>query len=116
MVVDSRRQQDESWVEYIRRATQDAENCASKHGLHDWIQQYTYRKWGFAGKVATGSEDKWSRKLLDLRPWFRTVPYRRVGRLVMRWADEMTSVAGDEWRTPAADKTLLGATAAWCSV
>ena len=39
-------------------------------------------------------------------PWFRHIPYRRVGRPTARWADEFMGVAGGDWQTHAQDEEL----------
>lgn len=58
------------------------------------------QKWQWAGHVARMS-DKWSKKILDWRPWGRR---RGVGRPMMRWADEIRKTAGTKWQEVAQDR------------
>ena len=51
-----RRATDESWVEWIQRATDKARGLASASGVHDWAHVYYERKWNWAGLVARRSD------------------------------------------------------------
>ena len=102
---------EESWIEFIRRATHHCEDLARKHGIHDWAETYRLRKSRFAAKTANATDNRWSLRLLGWRPWFRFLAHRRVGRPNLRWDDDIVTCAGDDWRRVAADRQLWEAVA-----
>eukprot|EP00973_Karenia_brevis_P064399 8948032-Karenia_brevis.AAC.1 len=75
-------------------------------GFRDWITAYKCRKWRFVGKLAVGTNMKWSKRLLRWVPFFRCAPWRHVGRPVARWEDKIMQVAGDNWNKAAEDSAL----------
>ena len=105
-MVGCRKQSDEEWVDYMKRATANAEHCATQRGARDWVQQQRFRKWKFAGKTARRDDHRWSQRLLQWTPWFRCVPRRRVGRPAMRWEDCIMKMAGGDWVEVAQDNSL----------
>ena len=102
---------EESWIEFIRRATHHCEDLARKHGIHDWAETYRLRKWRFAAKTANATDNRWSLRLLGWRLWLRFLAHRRVGRPNLRWDDDIDTCAGGDWRRVAADRQLWEAVA-----
>jgi len=47
-----RRAADESWVEWIKRATVNARGLAAESGVRDWADLHYERKWSWAEHVA----------------------------------------------------------------
>ena len=97
---------EECWVDYIVRATHRCENLASTYGSKEWVALQRERKWKLAGKAAACSDGRWTKRLLMWKLWHRVCPYRRVGRLARRWADEFIECAGGDWPQAAADRTM----------
>ena len=105
------RQPEEEWPDYVQRATHRCEELASIHSATDWLTLQRRYKWRLAGKAAVSTDGRWPNRLLAWRPWFRTIPYRDVGRPVKRWEDDLTALAGGGWAETAQDSemwTLLG--------
>ena len=101
-----RRNQDETRVEYIKRSTHECDSFAAAEGLIDWCTLYRQRKWKMAGKCARQRDGRWSTRLLQWRPWFRTLPYRQIGRPKLRWDDDISELAGGSWVSSALDADL----------
>ena len=96
---------DEDWVEYIQRATHRSEDLAAQHGASDWIELQRRRKWKLAGRSAKQTDGRWSTRLLNWQPWFRTTPRRDIGHPRKRWEDDLTKLAGS-WTAVATDEGM----------
>ena len=73
----------ESWVDWIRRVTHEAEDLLHKVGGKDWVAEQCRRKWSWAGHVARCTDGKWSTMLLEWCP----TGARTAGRPCTRWSD-----------------------------
>ena len=82
----SDKEEDETWVDYIRRATGIARFHMKKAGLHDWVQTQRVRKWRLAGHLARREDNRWSTKVLM---WTPLTGCRSVGRPKARWSDAL---------------------------
>ena len=89
-IVQVPRVDDESWVEYVRRATHVAEQRCADLGHEAWDGRQRALKRNFAIKLTAGNTEKWSTKLIKWEPWFRSASWRRVGRPCKRWSDDLT--------------------------
>ena len=98
------RQPEETWVDYIQRSTRLIEAHAAQSGHCSWEILPKSRKWKFAGEISRSNVGKWSTRLLSWRPFFRCMPYRRAGRPVTRWTDDLEKLAGGNWRATAQDE------------
>ena len=96
----------EDWLVFIRRATREAEHRMHELGFESWAKGHWRRKWKFAGKTLQGSENTWSRRLLEWKPHFRCFPKRCVGRPRVRWEDALVDLVGGEWTAVARDEHL----------
>ena len=81
------RSDDESWVDYIRRATVRVDEYCNKYNIKDWGRLQAESKLHYATRVFLDTEEKWNKRLLDWTPWFRTVARRSIGRPSLRWGD-----------------------------
>ena len=79
-IVQTPRDEDETWVDFILRATHCAEGLCRQLGYEDWTAQQYSRKLKLSNKLLTGTQEKWSARMLTWTPWFRVAPWRRVGR------------------------------------
>ena len=84
---------EETWVEWIQRATYIAEVAAAKVKVTDWVGGQRKRKWGLAGHTMRREDGRWSRAVLDWRPQGT----RKVGHPITRWTDSLDSFA-DAWK------------------
>ena len=81
------RGEDESWVDYVRRATLRADTYCNNSNIKDWGTIQAERKRHYATRLFLDTEEKWNKRLLNWKPWFRTVAKRSVGRPCLRWGD-----------------------------
>ncbi len=88
---------DESWVEHIQRATHLAENRCRSLGFLAWDTLQAKIKQQFAAKIANGSAEKWTARLLHWEPWFRIDAWRRIGRSSIRWSDAVIARRIRQW-------------------
>ena len=98
----------ESWVQYIVRATRIAESAMKRVNVTDWVTEQRLRKWRWAGHVARRTDNRWGVRLLYWRP---TDGSRRVGRPTVRWTDSIDTFAWSrlgaapgDWRLYAYDR------------
>ena len=105
-MLGARRQAGETWVEHIKRTTEIAEEKSKALGYDTWTVGFRKKKWRLAGKVAQSTGQRWSKRLLDWRPFFRCHPYRDVGHPCARWSDMFVAIAGGSWTTAACDASL----------
>jgi len=62
-IISPRREPDEDYVSWVRRATRIAEEVATAAGMRCWVRQYLYAKWQWAGHVArmvNYRQDSWA--------------------------------------------------------
>ena len=64
-----------------------------------------------ASRAANADADRWTRRILSWKPWFRMTPRRCVGRPLMRWDDDLVALAGDSWPDAARNKMIWDAAA-----
>lgn len=72
-----------------------------KTKVDDVIKRALTLKWRWAGHVARGDENKWTKRLLCWRPRSST---RSAGRPQMRWRDDIVGFAGVTWMRSAQDR------------
>ena len=74
-----------SYVEWIQRATKEAEQLMSKHDILDWVTLQRSRLWRWAGRVALQDDERWSHEVLHWEP----LGSRVRGRPRTRWTDQI---------------------------
>ena len=105
-IIGLKRHSEEPWVDFVKRSTHASEHLARKHGVKDWLEVQSWRKWKLAGEAVRRTDRRWSHRLLTWTPFFRALPHRDVGRPCLRWSDSITQVAGGAWAEAAVDKGL----------
>ena len=77
----------EDYVDWIKAATEEAEQTMRKHNVPDWVtlQQRRMRQW--AGKVARSNDGRWSHEVLFWSPGGK----RNQGRPFTRWSDHIVA-------------------------
>ena len=81
---DDNNEDEESWNDWIRRATGIAEDKARRAKVRDWVEAQRKAKWSLAGHIARRTDGRWSSICLQWDPEHQK---RRVGRPCKRWAD-----------------------------
>lgn len=84
----------ESWIEWIRRVTNQSESLFQKNGGTDWVDEQRRRQWRWAGHIARRTDGRWGRVLLDWMPLGR----RGRGRPEARWIGTIASYFRREGR------------------
>ena len=98
----------ETWVEWIRRATDIAENKLKETGIDDWVVGQRRRQYKWAGHVTRRTDNRWSRQLLD---WTPVGGARSVGRPRRRWTDRLVAffdfaeLGKEAWRWTAENRS-----------
>ena len=96
----------ESWVAWVKRVTEEAENILKKLDIPDWVQLQRRTKWTWAGHVARYRDGRWTRNILEYLP----VGRRAKQRPITRWDDGLDAmvkkivgrhVPGGSWMTTA---------------
>ena len=59
-VMGIRRQPEEEYIQWIRRATKTAEQEARKAGVKCWLSMHLVSKWRWGGTLANFSQDRWA--------------------------------------------------------
>ena len=103
-IVGTKRMGEETWVDYIQRATHKAETVMVEHGSTDWNTHRKLHKWKYAGKTAAQTDERWNTLLLDWKPFHGKG--RPRGHPQKRWRDELTKYAGEDWYAHALDHNL----------
>ena len=100
------RESEETWPLFMQRTTHRSEELARKYGAVDWVVLQRTQKWRLAGKAATSTDGRWTKRLLEWKPWFRAFPRRDVGRPFKRWDDDLAQLAGGAWPEAALDSAV----------
>jgi len=83
----------ESWSDWIRRATHIAEEHLARAGIDDWVVCQRRQKYKWAGHVARRNDGRWSHKTLL---WTPEGGKRSVGRPRRRWIDGISTAFATE--------------------
>ena len=83
-IVATRRSPEETWVEYVKRATTIAEKQAADSKLSEWTTLHNIRKLEFAALMSLRNDGRWTERLLRWTPWFKAFPRRSQGRPALR--------------------------------
>ena len=101
----------EDYVEWIQAATEKTDNLMKQFKVQDWIEEQRRRKWKWAEKVASRSDERWTQEIAKWNP--DEIKIR--GRPKTRWSDEInkylagvirTVHRGSDWIKVAADSKL----------
>ena len=103
-MLGAKRENDETWVDYVQRSTHLAEDKMNKMGYENWVGQCRRKKWKLAGRISQTTDGRWSKRLICWRPFFRCHPCRDVGRPCARWGDSIAKLAGEDWAVVAVDQ------------
>ena len=81
---------EEDWIEYIKRSTKEAEEHMEKHKIPCWIETHRRLNWQVARRIVSLPEKRWTRRVFDWHPGLdNSIKTRRqVGRHKRRWEDD----------------------------
>ena len=82
---------EEDWIEYIKRSTKEAEEHMEKHKIKCWIEVHRRQKWRMARRIITLPAKRWNRRVFNWHPGLDTSirARRQVGRPKRRWEDDL---------------------------
>jgi len=116
MVLGHGRRQDdegalESWVDWVRRTTHEAEEILQSFGVETWDVTVKRRKWRWARRIGSSDMDAWAFLAATWAPEFEPKSCRHQGRPKIRWADDISQFLISlghvgEWWQLAADQDL----------
>ena len=102
----------ESWVDWLRRTTHEAEDRLAKLNMDDWITIHRQKKLEWARKLAMEESITWAGRLAEWQPDHFTYT-RRQARPRRRWSDDIC----DSLKAIGVDKDWMNALrddAVWC--
>ena len=92
------KKEEETWVEWITRATHISTTAMRRANVADWVDEQRKRKWRWAGHVARRDDGRWTVRVMN---WEPVSGKRSVGRPETRWEDSLVRFAkgrGRNWR------------------
>ena len=95
---------EEEWIECIKRSTKEAEEHMEKHKIPCWIELHRRAKWRMARRIVFLSDKRWNKRVFDLHPGLdRSIRAgRQIGRPKRRWEDDLNDflkMEGSQERT-----------------
>ena len=91
--------EEEDWIEYIKRSTEDAMEKMAHAKIRCWNRTHKKMKWKLALRIATSPSERWLRKAAewnpDLSSRYRTS--RAIGRPRKRWEDDINEFLKQEY-------------------
>ena len=103
---ENKRRSAEDWIAFLHRTTALVKDEVQKLGYTPWMDMARRKKSRFAMKTANCTEDKWSKRLLNWKPFFRCNACRDVGHPLKRWEDPIVKLVGGDWTGAAEDEEL----------
>ena len=89
---------EEDWVEYIKRSTKEVEDHMEKQKNPCWIETHRRLKWRMARRIASLLEKRWTKIICDWHPGPHTSikTLTQVGRPKRRWEDDLNEFLNTE--------------------
>ena len=56
---------EEDWVEFIKRSSKDAEEHMKKHKIPCWIEEHRRTKWRMARRIITLLLERWNKRVFE---------------------------------------------------
>jgi hypothetical protein len=85
---------EETWVEWVQRATRFVETTMRTAGVEPWIVAQRRKKGMWAGHIARMSDGRWTSQALA---WEPAHGVRTVGRPMLRWTDCFDQFFKRQW-------------------
>ena len=89
---------EEDWVEFIKRSTKDAEDHMKKHKIPCWIEVHRRTKWRMARRIVTLPQKRWNKRVFEWQTGLDTTlrTKRSLGRPKRRWEDDLNEFTKTE--------------------
>ena len=84
-IVGTSRAGDETYADWMVRATAEAETIRLENGIPDWVEEIHRRKFSWAGHIARCQDGRWTHEVL----LWAAKGKRSRGRPKTRWADSL---------------------------
>ena len=96
--IDTAEIEEEDWIDYMKRSTDEAMESMKTAKLQCWIKTYRRMKWRLAMRLASLPEERWVMKSAGWNPELSTKykTYRAVGSPKKRWDDEINDFLSPE--------------------
>ena len=84
-------EEEEEWIEYTKRSTDEAIVKMKKAKVRCWIKTHKRMKWRLASRIACPPSERWIVKVAEWNPELssRYKNYRATGRPRRRWEDDI---------------------------
>ena len=80
---------EETWVEWLRRVTHEAEEQMARLQIENWVAAYKRTKWRWARRLSELPSERWTTVASNWTPALDLRTYRSVGRPKLRWTDDI---------------------------
>ena len=89
--IDTTLIEEEDWIEYIKRSTEDAMAKMAHAKMGCWNRTHKKMKWKLAQRIATSPSERWLKKTVEWSPDLssRYKTNRAIGRPRKRWEDDI---------------------------
>ena len=89
--IDNADIEEEDWIEYIKRSTEEAIDQMKTARIQCWIKPHRRMTWRLATRIASLPKEGWIVKAAEWNPELSTKyrTYRAIGRPRRRWEDEI---------------------------
>ena len=91
--------EEEDWIEYIKRSTEDAMEKMAHAKIRCWNRTHKKMKWKLAQRIATSPSERWLKKAAEWNPDLssRCRTNRAIGRPRKIWEDDMNEFLTQEF-------------------
>ena len=91
--------EEEDWIEYINRSTEDAMEKRERAKIRCWNRTHKKMKWNFALRIATSPSERWLNKAAEWNPELssRYRTNRAIGRPRKRGEDDINEFLKQEF-------------------
>ena len=82
---------EEAWIEFIKRSTTEAEEHMEKYKIPCWIELHSRTKWRMAPSIVFLNDKRWNKRVFDWHLGLDTSirAGRQIGRPKRRWEDDL---------------------------
>ena len=91
--------EEEDWIEYIKRSTENAMDKMERAKIRCWNRTHKKMKWKLALRIATSLSERWVKKAAEWNPDLssRYRSNRAIGRPRKRWEDDINEFLKQEF-------------------
>ena len=74
----------ESWVDWLKRVTNEAKEIMKAHRVPDWLKLVQQRQEKWKNRLESSETENWAKQVYEWLP----IGFRRKGRPLKRWEDK----------------------------